>query len=203
MHAHTHTHTHTHRRGQTCWLHMQVVDVDLGTGVPHIRNLQALASPTATIWPQALFDLDFTGPSTACAGLMHSLLSSFARMLYASVECIARVWHGAPHLLYLLHMTVLPLPNWLLLRPEAVSPAYPVPSSKTRTRVQDKLRLIKDSAVNFIPPPPLPVPPHHKHTPPPELHQKHDGMRLLLLSHMHALLCRGRKAGHSCQGGCT
>ena len=39
-----------------------MVDVDLGSGVPHIQNLQALASPTATIWPQALFDLDFTGP---------------------------------------------------------------------------------------------------------------------------------------------
>ena len=59
--------------GQTCWLHMKVVDVDLGTGVPHIRNLQALASPTATIWPQALFDLEFTGPSTASAGLFDTL----------------------------------------------------------------------------------------------------------------------------------
>lgn len=43
---------------------MQVVDVDLGRGVPHISNLQALASPTQTIWPQALFDLDFTGEPT-------------------------------------------------------------------------------------------------------------------------------------------
>ncbi len=39
----------------------QVVDVELGSGVPHISNLQALASPSPTIWPQALFDLDFTG----------------------------------------------------------------------------------------------------------------------------------------------
>ena len=39
----------------------QVVDVELGSGVPHISNLQALASPSSTIWPQALFDLDFTG----------------------------------------------------------------------------------------------------------------------------------------------
>ncbi|KAL0038199.1 hypothetical protein WJX79_007719 [Trebouxia sp. C0005] len=40
---------------------LQVVDVVLGSGVPHISNLQALASPSSTIWPQALFDLDFTG----------------------------------------------------------------------------------------------------------------------------------------------
>ena len=39
----------------------QVVDVVLGSGVPHISNLQALASPSSTIWPQALFDLNFTG----------------------------------------------------------------------------------------------------------------------------------------------
>ena len=39
----------------------QVVDVELGSGVPHISNLQALASPSSIIWPQALFDLDFTG----------------------------------------------------------------------------------------------------------------------------------------------
>jgi len=39
----------------------QVVDVELGSGVPHISNLQALASPSSKIWPQALFDLDFTG----------------------------------------------------------------------------------------------------------------------------------------------
>lgn len=47
-----------------------MVDVDLGSGVPHISNLQALASPTATIWPQALFDLDFTGPDY----LLHSAM---------------------------------------------------------------------------------------------------------------------------------
>ncbi|DBA92750.1 TPA: hypothetical protein ACH3X1_002948 [Trebouxia sp. C0004] len=40
---------------------LQVVDVELGSGVPHISNLQALASPSSVIWPQALFDLDFTG----------------------------------------------------------------------------------------------------------------------------------------------
>ncbi len=43
----------------------QVVDVELGSGVPHISNLQALASPSPTIWPQALFDLDFTGDTSA------------------------------------------------------------------------------------------------------------------------------------------
>lgn len=54
---------------------MQVVDVDLGSGVPHIRNLQALASPTATIWPQALFDLEFTGPSHClCWKMWHAWL---------------------------------------------------------------------------------------------------------------------------------
>ena len=40
---------------------VQVVDVTFGSGVPHITNLQALASASAAIWPQALFDLDFTG----------------------------------------------------------------------------------------------------------------------------------------------
>ena len=44
----------------------QVVDVELGSGVPHISNLQALASPSSTIWPQALFDLDFTGNTSVC-----------------------------------------------------------------------------------------------------------------------------------------
>jgi len=44
----------------------QVVDVELGSGVPHISNLQALASPSSTIWPQALFDLDFTGNTSIC-----------------------------------------------------------------------------------------------------------------------------------------
>ena len=44
----------------------QVVDVELGSGVPHISNLQALASSSSTIWPQALFDLDFTGNTSVC-----------------------------------------------------------------------------------------------------------------------------------------
>lgn len=53
----------------------QVVDVELGTGVPHISNLQALASPSSTIWPQALFDLDFTGNMSICTQNTGGVLS--------------------------------------------------------------------------------------------------------------------------------
>ena len=56
---------------------MQVVDVTFGAGVPHITNLQALASPSSAIWPQAVFDFDFTGESChtywkVCASHVHS-----------------------------------------------------------------------------------------------------------------------------------
>ena len=40
---------------------LQVVDIDIGSKLPAIHNLRALPSPTATIWPQAMFDLDYEG----------------------------------------------------------------------------------------------------------------------------------------------
>ncbi len=46
----------------------QVVDVDVGCTVPTVRNLRALPTPGAAIWPQALFDLDYEGarPAPPC-----------------------------------------------------------------------------------------------------------------------------------------
>ena len=40
---------------------VQVIEVDLGSTVPGISNLRALPCPTANIWPQAIFDLDYGG----------------------------------------------------------------------------------------------------------------------------------------------
>jgi len=44
---------------------LQVVDVDVGCTVPTVRNLRALPTPGAAIWPQALFDLDYEGARLA------------------------------------------------------------------------------------------------------------------------------------------
>ncbi|KAK9842538.1 hypothetical protein WJX81_005057 [Elliptochloris bilobata] len=43
---------------------IEVIDVDLGSAVPTVRNLRALPTPTAAIWPQVLFDLDYEGGIT-------------------------------------------------------------------------------------------------------------------------------------------
>lgn len=40
---------------------LQVIEVDLGSTVPAISNLRALPCPTAALWPQAVFDLDYGG----------------------------------------------------------------------------------------------------------------------------------------------
>jgi len=40
---------------------IEVVDVDVGCTVPTVRNLRALPTPNAVIWPQVLFDLDYEG----------------------------------------------------------------------------------------------------------------------------------------------
>ena len=39
----------------------QVASVDVGSAVPLIHNLRTLPTPTATIWPQVMFDLHYTG----------------------------------------------------------------------------------------------------------------------------------------------
>ena len=33
----------------------------MGSKLPAIHNLRALPTPTTTIWPQAIFDLDYEG----------------------------------------------------------------------------------------------------------------------------------------------
>ena len=38
-----------------------MIEVELGSMVPAISNLQALPCPTAALWPQAVFDLDYGG----------------------------------------------------------------------------------------------------------------------------------------------
>ena len=43
----------------------QVVSVDVGSSVPLIHNLRTLPTPTATIWPQVMFDLHYTGTGTS------------------------------------------------------------------------------------------------------------------------------------------
>lgn len=40
---------------------LQVVSVDIGSSVPMVHNVRALPTPTATIWPQIMFDLHYTG----------------------------------------------------------------------------------------------------------------------------------------------
>jgi hypothetical protein len=45
--------------------HSQVVDVDMGCKVPGISNLRALPCPSADIWPQVVFDLDYPGSRSA------------------------------------------------------------------------------------------------------------------------------------------
>ena len=40
---------------------LQVIEVELGSMVPAISNLRALPCPTAALWPQAVFDLDYGG----------------------------------------------------------------------------------------------------------------------------------------------
>ena len=40
---------------------LQVIEVELGSVVPAISNLRALPCPTAALWPQAVFDLDYGG----------------------------------------------------------------------------------------------------------------------------------------------
>ena len=42
---------------------LQVIEVDLGSMVPTISNLRALPCPTAALWPQAVFDVDYGGLS--------------------------------------------------------------------------------------------------------------------------------------------
>ncbi len=69
----------------------QVVDVELGSGVPHISNLQALASPSPTIWPQALFDLDFTGNTsirTQNTGGSFNCFCSLLSFLGPNMSCL-------------------------------------------------------------------------------------------------------------------
>ena len=39
----------------------------MGSTVPHITNLRALPTPSNSIWPQAVFDLDYSGG--ACASV--------------------------------------------------------------------------------------------------------------------------------------
>ena len=38
-----------------------MIEVELGSMVPAISNLRALPCPTAALWPQAVFDLDYGG----------------------------------------------------------------------------------------------------------------------------------------------
>lgn len=43
----------------------------MGNTVPHISNLRALPTPGDSIWPQAVFDLDYSGGAcTSVSGLM-------------------------------------------------------------------------------------------------------------------------------------
>ncbi|KAK9817962.1 hypothetical protein WJX72_004986 [[Myrmecia] bisecta] len=43
---------------------LEVESIDLGHAVPAIRNLRGLPSPTAAIWPQAMFELEYDGNIT-------------------------------------------------------------------------------------------------------------------------------------------
>ena len=40
---------------------LQIVDIDMGCGVPLIHNLQAMPSPSSAIWPQLLLDFEYEG----------------------------------------------------------------------------------------------------------------------------------------------
>ena len=47
----------------------------MGNTVPHIANLRALPTPSDSIWPQAVFDLDYSGG--ACTSVSLVLMPSW------------------------------------------------------------------------------------------------------------------------------
>ena len=55
---------------------LQIVDIDLGSGVPLIHNLQAMPSPGSAIWPQLLLDFEYEGKPLKTDYLKTDSLSS-------------------------------------------------------------------------------------------------------------------------------
>ena len=109
------------------WL--QVLDLHLGNNVPTISNLRAMPSPTTTIWPQALFHLDWQGmalrggqwigPSPSRhSGNSRSMLEPGCALLpfigqgvcYCSSEHSAHLRHHASYLAMPLHLRHLLMP---------------------------------------------------------------------------------------------
>lgn len=50
--------------------------MDMGSCVPGISNLKALPSPSPNLWPQFLFDLDYSGEQ--CNNIHKSSASAMA-----------------------------------------------------------------------------------------------------------------------------
>lgn len=56
---------------------VQVVDVDMGSRVPGISSLRALPCPSASVWPQVVFDVDYPGVTHGVAPLRRLLGSAY------------------------------------------------------------------------------------------------------------------------------